>query len=321
MTDDFVKFLDALGQKEVCLRTFSDKARFLKGVEKNKGKIRCNSCGEYFDEKDIYLGIRNRPICKVCSPVKLSIEKESLSKYFNLLDFKNKNFHGVHLSINGAHRDEDVKNVVAQFFEIDSLPMEEQVEIVRKLPIRPSIVVKTRKSLHVYFLVKDGQVKRFREIQKRLAYTYEGDMQKANPSTCMRVPGYYHHKKEPIMVKLIHCDKSLVYTQDEIIDKLKLYRLPEPPKRKRFDFEGSRDDLYSMVMGHIDQKILYETSNKIIMECVNPLHDDKNPSAVMFKDGLNFYCSGCGYSARLQEVAREQSWYDILNYIEEKKRA
>lgn len=321
MTKDFMKFLDALGQDELYLRTFSDRGRNLKGIEKKGRNIRCNICGGFFNEEEMYLGIKNRPVCKACSPVKLSIQKSQIGKYRNLLNYKNNHNHGVHLSINGGHRDNEVTKVVAQFFEIDTMPMSDQVELVRKLPLKPSIVVKTRKSLHIYFLIKEGKVKRFREIQKRLAYTFGGDMQKSNPSTCMRVPGFYHNKKEPIMVKLLHCDPSLVYTQDDIIDKLKLYRLPEVPKRKTFDFQDSRDDLYNMVMPHISDKIMYETSTKVVMECVNPLHDDRNPSAVMFKDGLNFYCSGCGYSARLQEVAREKGWHDIINYIEEKKRA
>lgn len=320
MTKDFMKFIDAFGQDTLSIRTFSDKSMNHKGVEKQGQTIRCNVCGKFFDEKDMYLGIKNRPICKTCSPVKLSITKDQLPKYENLLKYKNEHNHGVHLSINGGHLDTEVTKVVAQFFEIDTMPMKDQVALVRKLEIRPSIVVKTRKSLHVYYLIKDGDVRQFREIQERLAYTFGGDMQKKNLSTCMRVPGFNHNKKEPIMVKLLHCNPELVYTQAEVIRELKLYRLPEKPERKKFDFEGSRDDLYNMVMQHISDKIMYETSNKVVMECVNPLHDDRNPSAVMFKDGLNFYCSGCGFSARLQEVAKQEGWNDILNYIEDKKR-
>lgn len=320
MTNDFTKFIDAFGQDTLSIRTFSDKNMSLKGVEKQGQTIRCNVCGQYLDEKDMYLGIKGRPICKKCSPVKLSITKDQLPRYMNLLHYKNENNHGVHLSINGGHQDKEVTKVVAQFFEIDTMSMKDQVALVRKLEIRPSIVVKTRKSLHVYYLIKDGQIKRFREIQERLAYTFGGDLQKKSLSTCMRVPGFNHNKKEPIMVNLLHCNPDLIYTQDEIIEKLKLYRLPEKPERKKFDFNGSRDDLYNMVMVHIGEKIMYETSTKVVMECINPHHNDKNPSAVMFKDGLNFYCSGCGFSARLQEVAKQESWHDILDYIDDKKR-
>lgn len=321
MNLEFIKFINALCEDNLSLRTFSDKNKSLKGVVQEGSTIRCNVCGKFYDEKEIYLGIKNRPICKKCSPVKLSIHKDQLPRYEALLAYKNEHHHGVHISVNGGHTDKEVTKVVAQFFEIDTKPMYEQVELVKALPLRPSIVVKTRKSLHVYYLIKDGEVRRFREIQERLAYTYGGDMQKRNLSTCMRVPGYNHHKKEPIMVKLLHCDTSLVYTQDELLDGLKLYRLPEKPKRARFDFQENKHELLQMAMYHLEEKTIYETSSKLVIECINPHHNDRNPSAVMFKDGLNFYCSGCGYSARLQEAARDQGWNDILEYIEEKKRA
>lgn len=322
MNNDTIRFIKAFGFKKVALRTFSDRKSDYKGIEKKGSLIRCNICGEFKSETDIFLGLKNRPICKSCSSVKIDFDINELSKWEKLLWYKNKFCrHGVHLSINGAHKDNEVDKVYAHFFEIDDKSMEEQWELIQKLKVEPSIIVKTRKSYHVYFLIKDGNLKRFREIQQRLAYTFGGDMQKKNESTCMRVPGYYHNKKDPIEVKLIKCNEELVYTQSELVKGLDLLRLPEKPKKegKFFDFSSCKDELINMVYSHIRDSIFEDRRDKFIMSCINSSHKDSNPSAVFFKDSLYFYCSGCGYSSSLYDTAKEQGWYDIINYIEERR--
>lgn len=317
---DTLDFISAFGYETISLRTFSDRKSNLKGIERKGDMIRCNVCGEFLPSKDIYLGIKNKPICKKCSPVKIEIDVNDLGKWNKLLWYKNEFcHHGVHISINSAHRDKDVTKVYAQFFEVDDKSLEEQWKLIEGLKLEPSIIVKTRKSYHVYFLIRDGKIKRFREIQERLAYTFGGDMQKRSESTCMRIPGFYHNKKEPVAVKLIKCSPNLTYTQDELVKGLSLLRVPGKPRHKYVDYSGCKDELLQMVYPYINSYIEEDLTKKIIMSCMNPFHKDNNPSAVFFKDSLYFYCSGCGYSKSLYEAAKENNWYDIINYIENKK--
>lgn len=320
INEDTLKFLEAFHYEKIAIRTFSDRKSGLKGVEKKAGKIRCNVCGHFKSEEEVFLGIKNYPICKKCSPVKLEVD--NLEKWTRLLGYKNQFCnHGVHLAVNGAHKDNEVKKVYAQFFEIDDKPMEDQWEIIKKLKISPSMIVKTRKSYHVYFLIKDGKLRNFRELQQRLAYTFGGDMQKSNESTCMRIPGFYHNKKEPIMVELVEYNPNFVYTQGDLTSSLNLLRLPPKEKKTSIVNYNSRDkdELASMVYSHIREYIYQERYNKILMSCLNPCHKDSNPSAVYFIESMHFYCSGCGYSKSLYEMAKEQRWTDITNYIEERK--
>lgn len=320
INDETVKFIKAFGYKNLAIRTFPDKKKKLSGIEKRGNLIRCNTCGEFKAEKEVFMGYKNRPICKACSPVKLDIKVDELDKWSRLICFKNKYCnHGVHVSINAAHTDKEVQKVYAQFFEVDDKPLEEQWRIIEKLELEPSLIVQTRKSYHVYYLIKDGKLKRFREIQERLAYTFGGDMQKKNESTCMRIPGFYHNKKEPIMVKLVKYNPSLIYTQSELVSGLSLLRVPEKPKQSyKMNIDNCKDELFLLAYSHIREYIEYETRDKIIMRCLNTSHKDSNPSAVFFKDSLRFYCSGCGYSHSLYEVATEQGWRDIVNLIDER---
>ncbi|MGG5460594.1 DNA primase family protein [Clostridium sp. B9] len=151
----------------------------------------------------------------------LSFDIKEFSSRSKVLMAHNEAERGIFFVVNsGGNSDSKIKKINAQFFECDTLSLEEQLDNISKFPIEPSIIVQTRKSLHVYFLIKDGEVERFRGIQKKLAKYFNGDGSCINESRVMRVPGFYHCKEEPVRVKCIKLNPSLVYTQDELEKEL-----------------------------------------------------------------------------------------------------
>ena len=100
--------------------------------------------------------------------------------------------------------------------------MEEQLKQIEAFPLEPSLIVKTRKSLHTYWLIKGGDVAAFRRVQKRLAAHFHGDRTCVNESRVLRLPGFYHCKEEPVMVECIHFRPELRYTQAELEQYLPL---------------------------------------------------------------------------------------------------
>jgi len=130
--------------------------------------------------------------------------------------------YGIFYVVNGGgQNDKEVKaagKALAQFMEIDDLPMEEQIELINKSPIPPSMVVRTKKSLHTYWLLIDGNIDNFREIQSRLISFFGSDPSIINESRVMRLPGFLHQKTEPIKVEVIHFDPDRRYTQQEFLD-------------------------------------------------------------------------------------------------------
>ncbi|MGG5461201.1 DNA primase family protein [Clostridium sp. B9] len=147
----------------------------------------------------------------------LSFDIKEFSSKSKILMAHNEAERGIFFVVNsGGNSDSKIKKINAQFFECDTLSLEEQLENISRFPIEPSIIVQTRKSLHVYFLIKDGEVERFRGIQRKLAKYFNGDGSCINESRVMRVPGFYHCKEEPVRVKCIKLNPSLVYTQDEL---------------------------------------------------------------------------------------------------------
>ncbi len=132
---------------------------------------------------------------------------------------------GVHFVVNGGgNTDTDVLKsgcCKAQFMEIDDCPFDEQIERLNAFPLEPSIIIKTKKSLHCYWLLEEGKIKFFREVQAQFAKHFGSDASIQNESRVMRLYGFNHCKQEPpVMVKLIKFTPDLKYTQEQLAKTL-----------------------------------------------------------------------------------------------------
>lgn len=183
--------------------------RFLECFCKGEGSE--NSCGRiniriFSDKKGIGFKGKN-----------LSFNMKDFQSKSKVLMAHNEANRGIFFVVNsGGNSDRKINKINAQFFECDTLSLEEQLENISKFPLEPSIIVQTKKSLHVYFLIKNGKVEKFRDIQKKLAKHFNGDGSCINESRVMRVPGFYHCKEEPVRVKCIKFNPNLFYTQEDL---------------------------------------------------------------------------------------------------------
>ena len=121
----------------VCFRIFEDK----KDGVFHGAKLECE-CGKY-------MGL-----------------EETLKKH-------NAQNRGIFFVVNYGGQDDDaISRINAQFFEMDNGTFEEQQKKIDAFPLPPSMIIKTRKSLHVYyFMDSTAKVERFRTIQKQLGKT------------------------------------------------------------------------------------------------------------------------------------------------------
>ena len=187
--------------------------RFLECFCKGEGSE--NSCGRiniriFSDKKGIGFKGKN-----------LSFNMKDFQSKSKVLMAHNEANRGIFFVVNsGGNSDRKINKINAQFFECDTLSLEEQLENISKFPLEPSIIVQTKKSLHVYFLIKNGKVEKFRDIQKKLAKHFNGDGSCINESRVMRVPGFYHCKEEPVRVKCIKFNPKLFYTQEDLEKEL-----------------------------------------------------------------------------------------------------
>ena len=159
-----------------------------------------------------------------------------------LRKYNQKNY-GVFFVVNGGgNSDQEVKQAGiarAQFMEIDpskeelkkveagEITLEDllkrQLEEIADFALEPSVIVRTRKSLHTYWLLDGGEIGRFRGLQERLIAYFDSDSSIKNESKVMRVPGFEHRKSDPVEVCIIKFDPDLRYTQDQIEAVLDLF--------------------------------------------------------------------------------------------------
>lgn len=164
------------------------------------------------------------------------------SKFENIiptLEKFNQNDYGIFFVVNGGSQsNKDVKQAKAQFMEIDHFSIEEQMHAISSFPLPPSLIVRTRKSLHTYWLLDNGDIKKFRNIQERLIQYFGSDNLIKNESRVMRLPGFYHNKSDPFMVEIIKFDKELRYTQEQLAEHLPEVKV-EKPKQKKATHESA----------------------------------------------------------------------------------
>ena len=153
----------------------------------------------------------------------LSFNLSEYSLKEKILKDHNAQNHGIFFVVNfGGHDDKSINRINAQFVEIDNGSFEEQQKRIDNFPLKPSIIIKTQKSLHVYWLVdKKAKVKRFRTIQKQLAEHFDSDRACVNESRLMRLPGFNHCKTDTLIpVTCISFHPERRYTQDQIVKAL-----------------------------------------------------------------------------------------------------
>ena len=173
---------------------------------------------------------------------KLECEAGKIEAMTDTLKKHNAQNRGIYFVINyGGHEDTDISRINAQFVECDSLSFEEQFAQVETFALPPSLIVKTRKSLHCYWLMKGAKVENFRRVQKRLVAQFNGDSACVNESRVFRLPGFYHCKEEPVMVECVKFNPELRYTQTEL--EAALPEVPDEPLVKTPVPKGTRKGL------------------------------------------------------------------------------
>lgn len=110
---------------------------------------------------------------------------------------------GVYVTVNETdgkgRKAENVTRIRALFLDLDGAPLE---------PVNaweePHIICETSPGRwHAYWLVKDCPLDRFRAIQQDLIATFGGDKCIHDLPRVMRLPGFYHLKAEPVMVRMM----------------------------------------------------------------------------------------------------------------------
>jgi hypothetical protein len=120
---------------------------------------------------------------------------------------------------NGKGRSaKDVVKVRALFIDLDGSPREPAANA-----LKPHMMVESSPDRwHLYWLVEDCDRGQFKPIQQAIARKFDGDKACCDLPRVLRVPGFYHLKKIPVMTKLIEVNDFPRYTTQKVIDGLGL---------------------------------------------------------------------------------------------------
>lgn len=93
----------------------------------------------------------------------------------------------------------NVRRVRALFVDLDGAPLEPVLQCASP----PHIIVDSSPGrYHAYWLVTDAPLQEFRSLQQMLAASFGGDVSVNDLSRVMRLPGFWHCKREPTLTLL-----------------------------------------------------------------------------------------------------------------------
>ena len=141
----------------------------------------------------------------------------SLEEHFPLLGQLNDRGAGIFVTVNETdlkgRKTDNIISVRAVFADLDGAPLEP----VREFWLKPHIIIETSPNRwHAYWLTKELPLDEFTNIQKVIASRFRSDPAITDRSRVMRLPGFYHCKGEPFLVRIEHLTDLEPYKADEI---------------------------------------------------------------------------------------------------------
>jgi hypothetical protein len=140
---------------------------------------------------------------------------KSLDKAASSLSEKNENGVGVFVTINETR---GTGRTLANFGRPRSLWADMDGAPTPKWPLPPSMIVESSpRKFHFYWLIDgDMPLSTWRGMMARIVDRYGADRAATDPVRVLRVPGFYHCKGRPVLVKLLVCNGRR-YTGGELV--------------------------------------------------------------------------------------------------------
>lgn len=164
------------------------------------------------------------------------------------LEWYNKKWCWIFFSVNSMQwwnrNKESVSHVNAWVCEIDDKPKEEQLKLINVCPIKPSLVIESKKSYHMYRFAKDGTIENRTKIWRGLCNFFWGDVAIAkNIAVVLRLPWYLHQKDvdEPFETIVVDWDWE-THTEEEMLNAYKntTTDAERAEKKKQIELENQK---------------------------------------------------------------------------------
>lgn len=212
----------------------------------------------------------------------------TFTKMSGWLISKNRQGNGVFFMVNRGdgrgRKAENVKAISSYFIDLDGAPYESALVA----PLEPSIITESSPGrYHAYWLIDGAPLDTFTSIQKSLAQQFKSDPAINDLPRIMRIPGFFHLKKNPFKSTVLQNSKTR-YKYNEFISKFgidpnsqpRLPALRTNPNEEPI-FDGQRNVTLLSICGTLRNRGLTgEALKQALMainvsRCVPPLEEKR----------------------------------------------
>lgn len=128
---------------------------------------------------------------------------------------------GVFVTVNQTdflgRKAENITAIRAYFVDLDD-PISAPIQAVLDGPLEPHLVVQSsREKYHAYWLIEKAPLKSFSIVQEALIRRYHGDPKVKDLARVMRLPGFFHQKKDRIRTNIVFENARKAYFYEEFL--------------------------------------------------------------------------------------------------------
>ena len=167
------------------------------------------------------------------------LNKEGFGIFFTPNDFE------------GKRKIENLKQINYYIADIDEGGKEKIWCDVKKLLLKPSVIVETKRGYHLYWKVKDGSLDNYEKIENCIIKKLNADTGAKDCSRLLRCPSFYHMKdpENPFLIKIIE-ENDNIYKENELYlyfkgheKKYRPIRIERQKFKSRNDFKSEKEML------------------------------------------------------------------------------
>lgn len=145
-----------------------------------------------------------------CQPISPDQAKEYNARGFGIFWTVNE--------FNGPRRIENLQRINAWAVDLDTGTKKEQLEKISAAPLRPSLIIESKRGYHVYYRAYDAVPEHWNAIMlDRLVPFFGADKNARDLARILRAPGYAHMKDplNPYMIEKVY-EFPVAYTEQQM---------------------------------------------------------------------------------------------------------
>jgi len=134
----------------------------------------------------------------------------------------------------------DLQKIRYWIADLDDGSKEEQMRLIKKCLLKPSLIIETNKGYHCYWEAINATFENYTEIEKGLIHKLNADKGCKDVTRLLRYPNYLHQKnpQEPFKINIIEKNKNK-YTEKEM---LYYFKIPKEKVNYRPILKGTDKD-------------------------------------------------------------------------------